>query len=319
MQTRLSISLLAILSVAGCQQVQKQPESNDTVLNVRAANLDPPGMVMISAGEYEVGSVSGAKGHSLHRKVHVNAYWIDAQEVMVRQFAEFVRETKYKTVAERRSAEGKGYKGSLVWRIDPNTKRAEWTTIPIASWRDPEGAPGSADLQGIDPVQHIAYEDAVAYARWVRKEMPTEDEWEVAAWAGNEGTTYPWGNTLQVGKAYMANTMQGDGTGDPATGDKFRLVSPARSYRENNFGVWDMIGNVWELTQTEGEIDPKTGEKTHIAKGGCYLSPDSDPAGYSPSARLVVDESTTACHIGFRLVKHINDTTPVRRRKPGAR
>ena len=200
------------------------------------------------------------------REVRVDGFWMDAYPVTVAAFRRFVRLTGYVTVAERAldPAFDAGLDlgllgpGSMVFRktlgpVDLSDSRAWWSYVPGACWRRPEG-PGST-VHGRDrhPVTHIAYEDAVAYASWAGRRLPTEAEWEYAARGGLDGAVYAWGDEFSPGGKLLANTWQGDFPWRNVLLDRFDRTSPVGTFPANGYGLHDMTGNVWEWTSDRYE------------------------------------------------------------------
>jgi formylglycine-generating enzyme required for sulfatase activity len=199
-----------------------------------------------------------------------------------------------------------------------------------AYWRAPYG-PGSS-IEGLDdhPVVHIAYVDAVAYARWAGKELPTEAEWEFAARGGLEGAEFAWGDELAPNGRRMANTWQGVFPRENLAEDGYERTSPVTAFPPNAYGLYDMIGNVWEWTsdwftaahtsdpakacctprnprggRQQDSYDPcqadvKIPRKT--IKGGSFLCAPNYCRRYRPAARHAQPIDTSTCHVGFRCV-----------------
>jgi len=236
-----------------------------------AEGVAPEGMVWIPGGKYLRGSKDMAVGHRQQygeefpaHLVEVDGFYIDATEVTNAEFAEFVKATGYKTLAEvglspkdfpqARPQDLLG--GANVFKktdgkVDPWVGSAWrwWSFTPGATWRTPEG-PGSSIEDKMDhPVICINYDDAMAYAKWAGKRLPTEAEWERAARAGRSGHTFSWGdgNELKVDGKWMANVYQGEFPSSLENEDGFLLTAPVKSYPPNDWGVYDMAGNVWEI------------------------------------------------------------------------
>jgi formylglycine-generating enzyme len=218
-------------------------------------------MVWVPGGEFRMGSDDFYPEERPVRDVRVAGFWMDAYPVTVAAFRRFVRSTGYVTVAERPLDPaldagldlGLLAPGSLVFHktggpVDLSDSRAWWSYVPGASWRNPEG-PGST-VHGRDrhPVTHIAYDDALAYAAWAGRRLPTEVEWEFAARGGLDGAVYAWGDEFSPGGRLMANTWQGDFPWRNALLDRYERTSPVGSFPSNGYGLFDMTGNVWEWT-----------------------------------------------------------------------
>ena len=193
----------------------------------------------------------------IHR-VRVRGFWMDYTEVTNAQFARFVRETGYVTVAER-PLDAKQFPNLSAGELEPgsavfprhaaevsleNPSWWRWIGCKLAASRGP-----TSDVQGRDdhPVVHIAYEDALAYAKWIGKQLPTEAEWEWAA-RGGLRNAYVWGNEFPPQGRAMANTFQGKFPHLNTAGDGLPATSPVKAYPANGFGLYGMAGNVWEWT-----------------------------------------------------------------------
>lgn len=285
------------------------------------------------------------------RKVRVDSFWIDETPVTNAQFAAFVAATGYVTLAEVAPdpADYPGIEaalaaGSLVFQktagpVDMDDYAQWWHWRSGADWRHPVGPYSSLEGLGDHPVVHIAYQDAEAYARWAGKALPTEAEWEFAA-KGGADTDYAWGDELAPGGAMLANYWQGRFPFANTLLDGFERTSPVRHYPPNGYGLFDMIGNVWEWTSDWYAL-PGTGDRkpvkkkagaccaipnprggreraSHdphspgatprkVLKGGSHLCAETYCQRYRPAARhpQAVDSATT--HIGFRCIVRAAD------------
>jgi formylglycine-generating enzyme len=300
-------------------------------------------MLWIPAGQFLMGSDDYYPEEAPTRSVAVDGFWIDRFETTNRQFTQFVEETGYRTVAQRTldpaefpNAPAENLvPGSLVFTrtagpVDLRHVSQWWTWTPGASWRRPDGPLSSIDGREDEPVVHVAFEDAEAYATWARKSLPTEAEWERAARGGLEGATFVWGDEPeQPGTERLANYWHGDfpWRSDDGYGTRW----PVGSYPANAFGIHDMAGNVWEWTSDwyaprrtedardtccvpvnptggppEGSFDaaqPQFQIPRKIIKGGSYLCADSYCMRYRPAARRPQMIDTGMSHIGFRCVR----------------
>jgi sulfatase modifying factor 1 len=299
------------------------------------------GMVWIPGGTFLMGSDRHYPEERPAHRVSVDGFWMDAHAVTNDEFARFVAATGYVTVAERAPdpADYPGAKpellvpGSAVFpkparRVDLRNPYEWWAYVPGADWRHPLGPDSSIDGLGDHPVVHVAYEDALAYARWAGKDLPTEAEWEFAARGGLDGATYAWGDEFLPGGRIMANTWQGEFPIQNLVLDGYEWTSPVGSFPPNGYGLYDMIGNVWEWTsdwyreygdvvrpccastnprggERDASYDPRTPESRiprKVIKGGSYLCAPNYCRRYRPAARLAQPVDTSTCHLGFRCV-----------------
>lgn len=296
----------------------------------------PEGMVWIPPGRFSMGSPYAPFGDA--RPIHtveLDGFWMDAAPVTNAQYAQFVEATGYKTVAERKPKPedlpgvpaDKLVPGSLVFHspaqtVPLNDVSQWWEFVPGADWRHPEG-PGS-DLKGREnhPVVQVCYEDAIAYAKWAGKRLPTEAEWEYAARGGLTQEPYVWGKEFHPGGKWMANTWQGRFPNANSKEDGFVRTSPVRSFPPNGFGLYDMAGNVWEWCSDwyrpdyyahsprknpqgpSDSFDPdEPGLPKRVQRGGSFLCTDQYCSRYMPGGRGKGATDTGASHIGFRCVR----------------
>ena len=304
-------------------------------------------MVRIPEGEFHMGAADFYAEERPVLPVWVDGFWMDPGPVTNRDFARFVEATGYVTVAERDLvaenypgvAEADLAAGSLVFTrtrgpADLGNPGNWWRFIRGANWREQAAFPDH-------PVVHVAYEDACAYADWRGKSLPTEAEWEYAARGGLEGATYPWGNDFYPDGKAMANTWEGDFPWRNTEHDGYTLTSPVDAYPPNGYGLFDMVGNVWEWTRDwwsasheapdvpccgsveQGSV-PRTTRRTNprggperlsfdpsqpeiriprkVLKGGSHLCAPSYCLRYRPAARIPQMIDTATSHIGFRCV-----------------
>ncbi len=277
------------------------------------------------------------------RRVTVDGFWIDEHPVTVAEFRRFVKATGYVTLAEL-SPEPADYPdadpellvpGSLVFEptagpVDLSDVRNWWSWMPGAQWRKPEGPDSSLHGRELHPITHVAYQDAVAYAAWASKELPTEAQWERAARGGLEGKVFCWGDEFAPRGKMMANTWQGQFPWQNLMLDRFERTSPVKRFPPNGFGLFDMAGNVWEWTSDffrsthPGEPDhpccaphnPRVTEPDQsydvgapgahiprrVTKGGSHLCAPNYCLRYRPAARQAEAVDTSTSHIGFRCV-----------------
>jgi formylglycine-generating enzyme required for sulfatase activity len=297
-------------------------------------------MVPLPGGEFAMGSEAFYPEERPVRRVRVESFRIDETPVTNRQFAAFVEASGYRTLAEipPDPADYPGMPpemakpGSLVFRrtrgpVDLDDISLWWAFTFGADWRHPLGPDSS--LEGLEdhPVVHIAYTDAEAYAAWAGKALPTEAEWEYAARGGLDGKEYAWGDALAPDGAMLANYWQGQFPFANQLLDGWERTSPVRSYAPNGYGLYDMIGNVWEWTRDWYGAprapsgccalpDPKGARERDsfdlssphlrigrkVVKGGSHLCAPNYCQRYRPAARSPQAVDTSTSHIGFRCV-----------------
>jgi sulfatase modifying factor 1 len=301
-------------------------------LNTAAQSDAPCGMVRIDGGTFRMGSDRHYPEEAPVHRVTVSSFWIDCTPVTNRQFRQFVEATGYVTVAEI-APDPKP--GSLVFTpprhpVDLRDWSQWWRFEFGANWRRPNGRGRSN--QGLDdhPVVHIAYRDAEAYAAWAGKDLPTEAEWEYAARGRLDGAEFAWGEELSPGGRHMANTWQGAFPHENLATDGYTRTSPVRAFPPNGYGLFDMIGNVWEWTtdwfsdRHTGDVrkaccipeNPRGGREADsydqcdssvriprkVVKGGSHLCAPNYCRRYRPAARHAQPIDTGMSHVGFRCV-----------------
>ena len=265
------------------------------------STFDP--FVWIEGGTFDMGPEDYYPDERPIRAVSVEGFWIRSTEVTNDEYGAFVEATGYRTVAERMPPEG-GAPGSAVF-IAP-TERVSlramswWHWVEGAHWRHPEGPGSSIETRGNHPVTHIAYEDATAYAAWAHEELPSEIEWEYAASAAGTVSDQPY--RFEEGRNRpIANTWQGLFPVLNVGEDGHMGTSPAGCFEANAFGVFDMIGNVWEWTNTPAPA--QSGPAKGTIKGGSFLCAPNFCVRYRPAAREAQETGLGTNHIGFRTVR----------------
>jgi sulfatase modifying factor 1 len=265
------------------------------------------GMVPIPEGTFRMGSAVHYPEEAPVHRVTVGAFSVRSTTVTNSQYAAFVDDTGYVTLAERPldPAEFPGapaenlVAGSLVFTmtrgpVDLRHMSQWWTWTPGARWSQPEGPGSSIEDRQDHPVVHVAYEDAEAFARWAGEELPSEAEWEYAARAGGDGTAFIWGDDAVPDGQYLANFWQGDFPWRNNEADGFAGTAPVGSYSPNDFGLHDMAGNVWEWT-TDWYADGHPAE----AETACCVP--TDPRG--PSIESSFDPGQPQFSIPRRVIK----------------
>lgn len=273
------------------------------------------GMVRVAAGRFRMGSDRHFPEERPARDAQVGTFLIDRHEVTNAQFARFVAATGHVTVAER-PVDAARYPGAPAELLQPggfvfhqpeaNATLADfrlwWRYRPGADWRHPEG-PGSGIADRMNhPVVHVTREDALAYARWLGRDLPTEVEWEFAARGGLEGKEFAWGDEKTPSGQWQANVWQGRFPVSNRMLDGFAGTAPVGCFERNGFGLADMAGNVWELTKDDyADLrGPQAGMA--VVKGGSHLCADNYCFRYRPSARQPAALDSGTVHIGFRTV-----------------
>lgn len=294
-----SRTLLAfgVMSLAACNA---QP---DEQIAKQCSPIPGPAMVNLPGGAFMMGADPRYPEEGPPRRVRVEAFAIDVHEVTNDDFARFVAATGYRTMAERTPPPLPGappemlQPGSAVFTVPDAQDERWWRWVPGAQWRHPSGLAETINGHGRDPVVQIAYEDAQAYARWVGKSLPSEAQWEYAARAGQRAAPEP--EPIDAGGVLQANYYQGVFPRRDLALDGFQSRAPVGCFPPNAFGLYDMIGNVWEWTSDSAGPDAKS----HVIKGGSYLCAANYCARYRASARQFQEGGLGANHVGFRLVR----------------
>lgn len=306
------------------------------------------GMVWIASGSFSMGADNeqGRRDEYPKHNVKVNGFYMDATEVTNEQFAAFVKATNYITTAEK----------NVKWedlkkQLPPNTPKPDaeilkaaslvfvptegvmnlqdysqwWQWTHGANWKHPKG-PGS-DIAGKEkfPVVHISWDDANAYCKWAGKRLPTEAEWEYAARGGTKNNIYAWGNMNVDSGAARCNYWQGSFPNKNDNKDGFFGAAPVKTFAPNEYGLFDMAGNVWEwcsdlynnnyyeqLSKAGIAINPKGPAKSYdpdepmvrkrVIRGGSFLCNESYCSGYRVAARMKTSSDSGMEHLGFRCV-----------------
>jgi formylglycine-generating enzyme required for sulfatase activity len=322
-----------------------------TVENAKPTLGAPPaGMVWIPGGEFSMGATESSDmnmvgmqatidSRPIHR-VYVDGFWMDETEVTNEQFAKFVEATRYVTVAEKapRAEDFPGappenlVAGAVVFSppdhaVPLNDHFQWWAYVKGASWRHPDGPESNLVGREHHPVVQIAYDDAVAYATWAGKRLPTEAEWEFAARGGLSGQLYAWGDEFTPSHRFMANTHQGHFPDADEGEDGYRGIGPVAHFERNGYGLYDVAGNVWEwvsdwyrpdyyaqLASAGGVARNPRGPDTsfdpteptvqkRVHRGGSFLCTDQYCSRYMVGTRGKGEGSTGTNHVGLRLVK----------------
>ena len=288
-------------------------------------------MIQIPAGMFVMGSdLHYAEEWPAHVE-QLAGFWIDEHPVTNVEFRRFVKATGHLTTAELQPEAGEFpdalpeelVPGSLVFHQTPGPVplddwRRWWRWTPGAHWRAPSGVGSNLGGKELHPVVHVSFEDALAYAAWAGKELASEVEWEYAARAGGGHTAYAWGEEYMPGGTQMANTWHGQfpwQNDEPPGRDRTTRVD---RFPPNNWGLRDMIGNVWEWTASTWTDDHRGDGSGHdsccapearlsegdrrVMKGGSHLCAPSYCLRYRPAARQGQEVRSSTSHLGFRCV-----------------
>jgi formylglycine-generating enzyme len=316
---------------------------SETMRKEAPSSLALRAMVHIPGGVFRMGSDVHYPEEAPSHLVRVDCFWIDRYPVTNREFRKFVNATRYVTFAEIAPG-AKDYPGALPHMLKAGSlvftpprhlvdlrDWSQWWNFKFgANWRRPYGPRSS--ISGLDdhPVVHIAYRDAEAYAAWAGKDLPTEAEWEFAARGDLDGAEFAWGHELTPGGKHMANTWQGAFPHENTEADGWARTSPVGAFPPNGYGLYDMIGNVWEWTtdfwssrhpadapkaccvphnprggpesESYDPSQPQIRIPRKVLKGGSHLCAPNYCRRYRPAARHAEPVDTSTSHVGFRCV-----------------
>ena len=292
-------------------------------------------MVWLPGGAFTMGSDRHYPEERPERRAQTDGFWIDETPVTNRQFADFAEATGYRTFAEipPRAEDYPGAPpenlraGSMVFTgssqpVRPDQPEMWWDFVHGADWRHPTGPDSSPDGLEDHPVVHLALVDIEAYCDWAGTALPSEREWEFAARAGLDDAEFAWGDEFEPGGEPQANTWQGTFPYHNSLKDGWLRTSPVRTFGKNRYGLYDMIGNVWEWTtdwwaegadaDTKACCSVKRATSAHagdplkiprrVLKGGSHLCAPNYCRRYRPAARHAHPIDTSTSHVGFRCV-----------------
>lgn len=356
--TALGVSGFAWLMLQGnAQTVQQKPATGDKIAvckvksptfvknkfasdktNVTAGKaLSYQNMVEIPGGTFTMGTDEYPDAQPKHT-VTVKGFLMDEHEVTNAEFARFVKATGYKTVAER-PLDPADYPGVPIDKLvagsavfTPPTENVGldnhlqwWDYVAGANWQHPKGPTSTIKGHENEPVVQVCYEDALAYAKWAGKRLPTEAEWEFAARGGKTATKYYWGNVLKPNNKWFANIFQGNFPSGNTLEDGYNDVAPVKSFPKNPYGLYDMDGNVWEWCsdlyrpdyyKNSPKVNPKGPSSSydpeepnvvkHVQRGGSFLCSDQYCIRYIAGSRGKGETSSASNNLGFRCVKDKN-------------
>jgi len=322
-------TISAIVMFSASSEAEKSVNISDAVCEAFSKKGADTGAyeVWIHGGKFFMGSDTHYPEERSAHEVSIAGFWIDSHEVTNTQFTEFVDETGYLTVAERQPRP-QDYPDIPAEMLEPGAAvffspvsianngdiTQWWRFVPGASWRHPEGPGSSIDGRENHPVVQVAYEDALAYAIWKGRALPTEAQWEFAALGGAKDFTGRSEAYRYKDGKWTANTWQGVFPIQNSKSDGYEGTAPVGCFTSNGYGLYDMIGNVWEITADRYKRDhdamqPASGAPVSTSritiKGGSFLCAENFCARYRPTARQPQDADLGASHIGFRTVRNV--------------
>ena len=324
------------ISTTADPDAQPAPKSDDP----RVSNMQ-----WIPGGRFEMGALKTVPAEFPPHSVELEGFWMDTTEVTNQQFREFVDATGYVTTAERapelRSIQPESELAKLQILpemnkpgsicslqlssrddIDPQKGAYSWWQYVLgANWMHPEGEASTIADRMEHPVVHVSWLDTQAYCEWAGKKLPTEAQWEFAARGRRSGADYPWGDNLKPDEKWRHNIWQGEFPIKDTGEDGFTRTAPVKSFPANDFGLYEITGNVWEWCADyyqpeyyavspsknppgpESSYDPQEPDIIkRVQRGGSFMCSDQYCVGYRVSARMKGEEDTGAFHTGFRCV-----------------
>jgi len=315
-----------------------EPELVDT--DIRRVS----GMVWIPGATFVMGNNHGPPDEAPRHAVALDGFWIDTTEVTNAQFKTFVDATGYVTLPEKKPELRSLREGSDIEKLSileemnqpgsicslPISSRDEidergayswWQYLPGANWRHPEGPDSTISDRLHHPVVHLSWLDVQEFCKWANKKLPTEAQWEYAARGGHDGRVYPWGNTRQPNGEWLQNIWQGEFPVEDTGEDGHTSTAPVASFTPNDFGLYDMSGNVWEWCSDYYHPDYYFNSTIHnpagpseswdpqepdiikrVQRGGSFMCSDQYCIGYRVAARMKGEVDTGAFHTGFRTI-----------------
>ncbi len=264
------------------------------------AGETPRDMVLIEGGKFKMGSDHGMPFEAPVHEVTLSSYWIDKHEVTVAEFEKFVKATSFVTEGEK-----------IGWSGVFSVSERGWIRCEKVSWRNPDC--GDKRPNPDEPVTQVSWNDAVAYAKWAGKRLPTEAEFEYAARGGLDQNEYAWGNELRPNGKPVANWWQGTFPQKDTKEDGFNGRAPVMSFPPNGYGLYDSAGNVWEWTSDWYAVDyyqwgstdnPAGAAKSEnkVIRGGSWLCAENYCTNYRAAGRSNSPTDSSLNNLGFRLV-----------------
>lgn len=277
--------------------------------------------VLITGGRFAMGDAfdeaDPGDGATPVHEVHLGSFRMDAAPVTNAQFSHFIAATGYRTDAETFGSSAVFHtlvRAPATAILGAATGAPWWISVAGADWGHPFGPDSHWHDLADHPVVHVSHRDALAYCVWSGRRLPTEAEWEYAARGGAHGARYPWGDELLgADQTWPANLFQGVFPDHDTAEDGFARTSPVGAFPANAFGLFDVIGNVWEWcadwfavhsyasSTMRNPTGPSNGE-LRVMRGGSYLSSPSQGVSDRVSARSASTPDSSAGNCGFRTV-----------------
>jgi formylglycine-generating enzyme len=289
-------ALILLGALTACGEVDDDKVAEAKPLECPA--MPKAAYVWIPGGTFTLGADAQLPEEGPAREVTVAGFWMATHEVTNAEFTEFVKSTGYRTLAERDPPKLPGappemlIPGSAVFTVPTDGNPNWWRWVVGAEWRRPAGPGTNIAGRDRDPVVQIGYEDALAYAKWKGKALPSEEQWELAASTGGADRNVPVGKDGTPRANYYQGTFPVRDLGT----DGFTGRAPVACFPADDHGVHDLIGNVWEWTTS------KAGAEANVIKGGSFLCAANYCARYRPAARQFQERGLGTDHIGFRLI-----------------
>lgn len=313
---------LLLAGAVSCKGSPDEPAGETTACSCQIETKTPTpeepltGMVWVPAGSAKMGVKPLFPEEHTTKQSKTAGFWMSPHEVTIAQFARFIEATGYITSAERtpKAEDNPGIAQELLvpgGAVFTSPKQLEfssgnqWSFVAGANWRKPSGVEVDPDCADQLPVTQVSIEDARAYADWLSHDLPTEEEWEYAALGGTQGQMFPWGDTLTVHGEHQANYWQGQFPVLNTVDDGYAGVAPIGCFPANGYGLYDMIGNTWELVETgfSPNRDRVAENGAATIKGGSFLCSESFCGRFRPSARQPQARDFTTNHVGFRTIR----------------
>jgi len=299
-------------------------QNRNNLINTPPSSINPSkevavAMSNVKGGWFSMGSdnknVFPGDGEGPVRDIFVDDFDISTFSVSVKEFSDFIDQTSYSTDAEK-------YGWSFVFfdqlesgHFDESVQGAPWwIKVENAYWNKPDGSTKAIESIPNHPVTHVSWNDANAYCEWSNTRLPTEAEWEYAARGGLKQNIFPWGDEFLVDGELSCNIFQGNFPNENNDPEETRFTVPVDFYKPNKYGLYNMVGNVWEWTQDwfsryhdlEINVNPRGPDKgsTKVIKGGSFLCHDSYCNRYRVSARTSNSVDSSTSNMGFRVIKN---------------